>query len=91
MRMSAADYGMPRIRVRRLPDRRTLLGRRACFEVEFTPYGSQDPEWTVQTSRPSKVVAPYIPGTDGYAIVHNASVRWTGGVGPWSSLYLADE
>ncbi len=87
----AADYGQPRVRVRRLPDRRGLLFKRAWFEIEFTPVGADVPEWTVQTARPSKVIQPYLPGTEGYAVVHNASERWTGGVGPWSSLYLADE
>jgi hypothetical protein len=59
--------------------------------VEYTPFGADEPAWTKQTSRPEELIAPYISGTDRYDIVRNASRRWTGGVGPWSSLFSADE
>jgi len=91
MTARASDYGQPRIRVRRLPDQRGLLRSRRCFEVEYTPFGADEPEWTKQTSRPEELIAPYISGTDRYDLVRDASRRWKGGVGPWSSLFTADE
>ena len=91
MNARAADYGQPRVRVRRLPDRKTLFGRRRVFEVEFTPYGADAPEWTRQTENPSKLVAPFLSGTDAYDVVIWASERWEGGIGPWASLFIADE
>lgn len=87
----AADYGSPRVRVRRLPDQRSRFRTHQVFEVEFTPYGADSPEWTKQTSRPSEVIQPYITGTDRYVVVSRAAELWTGGVGPWASLYYADE
>jgi hypothetical protein len=48
----ASDYGLPRIRVRRLPDERRLWRRHPVYEVELTEFGAAEPAWTKVTDRP---------------------------------------
>lgn len=84
---TSADYGVPRLRVRRLPAR---AGGRRRYEVELTESGADRPSWTRETSDPVPTLDPFLGVGDAHAVVATADRAWRGGVGPWESLYPGD-
>ena len=88
----AADYGGPLLRVRRINDKRGLFRRHVPqYEVEFTEFGATRPSWVEITSDVARTLRPYCGLADGYAVRDAAKGAWNGGLGPWKSLYDADE
>jgi hypothetical protein len=87
---TASAHGLPTIRVRRLPND-GLLGRRARYEVELTPLGRSTPEWTQITHHPRSLIAPHLGQAEASTPVRAADRDWHGGVGPWRSLFTADD
>lgn len=86
----AADHGMPRLRVRRLPDQDGKRRRRRRYEVELTKPGAERPAWTRETSDPVLVIDPFLGVADAHAVVSAADRAWQGGTGPWESLFPGD-
>ena len=85
----AWDYGQPRVRVRRLADKKGWRTR-ARYEVELTDPGATAPTWTRVTSSPVTTIDPYLGVGDAHAVVDAADRAWRGGTGPWESLYPGD-
>ena len=85
----ASDYGQPRVRVRRLPDKKGWRTR-ARYEVELTEPGADEPSWTRVTTSPVTTIDPYLGVADAHSVVDAADRAWQGGTGPWESLYPGD-
>ena len=88
--LRAADYEMPRLRVRRLPDAGGGRRGRRRYEVELTEPGAERPSWTRETSRASSALEPYLGIAEAHAVQDAADRAWRGGTGPWASLFDAD-
>jgi hypothetical protein len=86
----AHDYEVPRYRVRRLPDERRWGRRRAVYEVEMTTPGKVEPEWVERTHHPESLLVQALGPGDAGSVCTAADRAWTGGVGPWESLYAGD-
>jgi hypothetical protein len=85
--LRAADYELPRLRVRRVPD--AADGRRR-YEVELTEPGADHPSWTRETSDALGALEPCLGVADAHAVRDAADRAWRGGTGPWESLFGAD-
>jgi hypothetical protein len=56
------------------------------YEVDFGD--SSTPQIT---AAPAKLIDPILGVGDAWAVIHAADEKWSGGVGPWASLYPDDE
>lgn len=82
---SAADYGLPKLRVRKLADVGRWIFRRGLYEVEYTELGAQAPAWLKQTTDPAGLLRPFLGLADAHSVVEAADRT-----GTWSSLFTAD-
>jgi len=82
----AQDLGLPTIRVRRLPDTGPF-GRRRTYEVELTEVGADSPSWTRTTHTPRPLIEPHLGWDEAPTVINAADRAWTGGVGPWATLF----
>jgi hypothetical protein len=85
----ARDVGLPTIRVRRLPDS-GVLGWRHSYEVEFTDIDADSPSWTRTTRTPLPLIEPHLGRDEAPTVIDAADRSWSGGVGPWATLFPGD-
>jgi hypothetical protein len=86
----AHDYGQPRLRVRRAPDRKGWLRTHRSYEVEFTPPGTETAAWVRVTDAPNPLLEPYLGVADTHAVLAAADRAWDEGSGRWESLFPGD-
>lgn len=82
----AADYGGPKIRVRKVGEVGRWIRRRSVYEVEYTELGESTPAWVRETTDPAGLLRPYYGLADGYAVKASADKQ----PGTWTSLFLED-
>jgi hypothetical protein len=84
----AADYGLPKIRVRKVREVGRWIFRRSVYEVEHTELGESTPAWVRETSDPAGFLRPYYGLGDGYAVKDSADRQDP--PGRWTSLFAED-
>jgi hypothetical protein len=84
----AADYGLPKIRVRKVREVGRWIFRRSVYEVEYTELGESMPAWVRETTDPAGFLRPCYGLADGHAVQDSADRQDPPGA--WTSLFVED-
>ena len=63
---------------------------RPRYEIEFTPVESSEPEWSREVDDARFFLERYWGIADTHAVLDAADASWSGGVGPWQTLFPGD-